>query len=405
MRLDFPTKRIKEGAAFLLVPKLELAKGEPFDRAISKAPVFYNPRMRLNRDIAVLALGVYQRRLSRQLANCEPMCGTGVRGIRLALEVPDVDEVVMGDLNPSAVRLAEENAAINQVSDRVRIRLMEANLLLSLHDRPWRRFDYIDLDPYGSPVPYLDATIRACRNGGMIALTATDMAPLCGVNPKACLRKYGGLPLRTEYCHEVALRLIAGTAVKTAAVHEVAAQPVFGYAVDHYVRLYMLLVRGARKADHCLDRMGYFLHCRKCSNRLSASTRELRQLGGCDVCGSRMEVGGPMWLGELSERDFCDEMLSLANRSFLSSDRRLMNLIRLVSDEVGFKPGFYNIDALCSKLRIASLSTRDVLSALEEAGFDAVRTHFDERGVKTDASIVELENVLKGFSKRAGRGD
>jgi len=403
MRLDFPTKRIKEGAAFLLVPRLELATGAPFDRAISKAPVFYNPRMRLNRDVAVLALGAYQSRHSRPLSICEPMCGTGVRGIRLAMEVANVTEVVMGDLNPMAVRLAEENVAINRVSDRVRIRLIEANLLLSLHDRPWRRFDYIDLDPYGSPAPYLDSTIRACGNGGMIALTATDMAPLCGVNPRACLRKYGGLPLRTKYSHELALRLVAGAVVKVAALHEVAAKPIFCYAVDHYVRLYVLLLRGARIADHYLENMGYFLHCRKCSNRMSASSREVRPLVVCDVCGSRMEVGGPMWLGELSERGFCEEMIFLANGSFLSSDRRLMNLIRLVSDEVGFKPGFYNIDALCSKLRIASLSTHDVLSALEEAGFDAVRTHFDERGVKTDASIVELENVLKGFPKRAGR--
>lgn len=403
MSLSFPTKRVKEGAAFLLVPEIEVAKGEPLDHAISKAPVFYNPRMRLNRDMAVLALGAHQRSLSRPLAVCEPMCGTGVRGIRLALEVADLDELVMGDLNPNAVRLAEENAALNGVAEKVRIRLMEANLLLSLHDRPWRRFDYIDLDPYGSPTPYMDAAVRACRNGGMVALTATDTAPLCGVNREACLRKYGGLPLRTEYCHEVALRLVAGAAVKIAARHEVAARPVFGYVVDHYVRLYMLLERGARKADKCLGSMGYFLHCFRCSNRMSVASHKVGELGVCDVCGSLMDIGGPMWLGELASRGFCEEMLLLADRSFLSSDRRLMKLIHLVSDEVGFKPGFYNIDTLCSKLRIASLSTHNVLSALKGAGFDAVRTHFDERGVKTDASIVELENVLKGSSRRARR--
>ena len=403
MSLNFPTKRVREGAASLLVPELGMDEREPLDHAISRAPVFYNPRMRLNRDTAMLALGAHQRHLSRPLAVCEPMCGTGVRGIRLALEVADVDEVVMGDLNPSAIRLAEKNAALNKVSDRMRIRLMEANLLLSLHDRPWSRFDYIDLDPYGSPAPYLDAAVRACRNGGMVALTATDMAPLCGVNPEACLRKYGGLPLRTEYCHEVALRLVAGVAVKTAARHEVAARPVFGYAVDHYVRLYALLERGARRADRCLDSLGYLLHCFKCFNRRSAASSELCELGVCDVCGSPMTIGGPMWLGELADRDFCKEMLDLSDKSFFSSDRRLMKLIRLVQDEVGFKPGFYNIDKLCSRLGIASLSTLKVLSALRGAGFEAVRTHFDERGVKTDASVVELENVLKGFSRRAGR--
>jgi len=219
MSLGFSTGSVREGAAVIQVPELRLADGEHLDHAISRAPVFYNPRMRLNRDTAVLALGVHGRHLSRRLVICEPMCGTGVRGIRLALEVPDVEGVIMGDLNPRAVRLAEENAARNDVSDRVRVRLMEANLLLSLHDHSRRRFDYIDLDPYGSPAPYLDAAVRSCRNRGMVALTATDMAPLCGVNPRACLRKYGGLPLRTPYSHEVALRLLAGALVVAAARH------------------------------------------------------------------------------------------------------------------------------------------------------------------------------------------
>ena len=402
MSLSFSTRRVREGASTIMVPELRQAVGEPLDHAISRAPVFYNPRMRLNRDTAVLALWVHQGRLSRQLVVCEPMCGTGVRGIRLALEVDGVERVVLGDLNPNAVRLAEENAALNGVSERVRTRLIDANLLLSLHDGPRRRLDYIDIDPYGSPGPYLDTAVRACRNGGMVALTATDMAPLCGVNPEACLRRYGGLPLRTEYCHEVALRLVAGALVKASARHDVAARPVFSYAADHYVRLYAVLERGARKADRSLNSMGLLLHCSGCSNRRPVTVEELSNFRRCDICGSQMRVGGPMWLGELADAAFCDEMLARSDGSALSSDRRLMRLIRLVRGEVGLKPAFYNMDMLCSRVGVASLPMDDILSALSGAGFEAARTHFDGRGVKTDASVVELENVLKGFLRRAG---
>ena len=35
----------------------------------SKAPVFYNPRIKLNRDIVVLALRAYQTRVNRQSAS------------------------------------------------------------------------------------------------------------------------------------------------------------------------------------------------------------------------------------------------------------------------------------------------------------------------------------------------
>jgi len=404
MSLSFPTRRVEEGAAVIQVPEIRPAEGEPLDRALSRAPVFYNPRMRLNRDTAVLALGVHQARLSRPVVACEPMCGTGVRGIRLALEVAGVERVVLGDLNPWAVRLAEANAALNGVSDKVKPRLMDANLLLSLHDRPHRRLDYIDLDPYGSPAPFLDAAVRSCRSGGMVALTATDMAPLCGVNPRACLRKYGGWPLRTEYCHEVALRLVAGALAAAAARHEVAVRPVFGYALDHYVRLYAVLERGARRADRSLSKVGYLLHCFECLNRRPAAAEAVAEAVVCDVCGSRMRAAGPLWLGALAEETFCDEMLALSERSALSSDRRLTRLIRLVRSEASLGPSFYNIDLICSRLGVPSLATNAVVSALRGAGFAAVRTHFDERGVRTDASIVEVEKVLKGLAGMDGGG-
>lgn len=401
MSLSFPTRRVREGSITLLVPELRRAEGEPLDHAISRAPVFYNPRMTLNRDTAVLALGAYQRRLSRPLVVCEPMCGTGVRGIRLAVEVSGLGSVVLGDLNPMAVGLAQENADLNGVSNRVIICLMGANLLLSLHGLPGRRLDYIDIDPYGSPAPYMDTAVRSCRNGGMVALTATDIATLCGVHPEACLRKYGGLPLRTDYCHEVALRLLTGAIVKASARHDIATHPLFSYTADHYVRLYAVLERGARKADRSLEGIGYLLQCSKCLNRRTAIFEEMSESRRCEVCGARMIPGGPMWLGELADEAFCDEMLDVSDGSALSSDRRLMRIIRLVRGEAGLRPAFYNMDTLCSRMGRASLSMVDILSALSGAGFKAARTHFHERGVKTDASVAELENVLKRLSRRA----
>ncbi len=280
--MGYPKIRVNEGAASLLVPELDESTAGHIDRARSLAPVFYNPLMRLNRDSAVLALGVHQGRLGRGISACEPMCGTGIRGVRLALEVKGVEEVVLSDLNIKAVQLATENVSFNGVSDRVAVRHMEANLLLSLHARPLSRFDYVDVDPYGTPAPYLDTAVRACKRGGLIGLTATDMAPLCGVHPRASLRKYGGRSLRTEYCHELAIRLVTGALAVTAARHQVASTPVFSYAADHYVRVYAHLERGKKKADGSLREMGYVLHCFSCGhrrtiNKLLRTTRQLTQ--------------------------------------------------------------------------------------------------------------------------------
>jgi tRNA (guanine26-N2/guanine27-N2)-dimethyltransferase len=330
------------------------------------------------------------------------MCGTGARGIRLALEVEGVERMILGDLNPIAVEISKKNASMNGVSEKVEVRLLEANLLLSLHARPYRRFDYIDIDPYGTPSPFLDTAVRACRKDGLLALTATDMAPLCGVNPMACLRKYGGRPLRTPYCHELAIRLLAGALVSAAARHGTATRPMFSYAADHYVRLYAAFDRGAKKANRSLRAMGHVLHCFNCSNRKSVPHKFDLASVSCDVCGAEMRAAGPLWLGDLAEPGFCDEMLEVSQRSSVSSNRRLMEIIELVRGEVGLPVGFYDIDRLCSMLGIQSLSLDGVRSALGEAGFKSVRTHIDNRGIKTDARIPDLKGTLRALDRGGG---
>lgn len=401
--VEFPTITVEEGMATLLVPEIGQHAVEHIDRARSQAPVFFNPTQKTNRDSAVLALGVHQQRLSRQIIACEPMCGTGARGIRLALEVDGVEKVILGDLNPLAVDLSKRNASTNGVSDRVEVRLLDANLLLSLHARPRRRLDYVDIDPYGTPTPFIDTAVRACRRDGLMALTATDMAPLCGVNPRACLRKYGGRPLRTPYCHELALRLLTGALASTAARHGAATKPLFSYAADHYVRLYATFDRGARKADESLDEMGYALHCFECSHRKTVHQALDTGSLSCDVCGSEMKAAGPLWLGDLADPGFCEEMLEISERSIVSSNRKLMEIIKHVRDEVGYAPGFYDIDGLCSRLGIRSLGLRDVMLALGDAGFKSTRTHIYERGVKTEAPVPDLERILPEVAR--GRAD
>ena len=37
-------------------------------------------------------------------------------------------------------------------------------------------YDAVDLDPYGTPVQLLDSAVQAVAEGGMLLVTATDMA-------------------------------------------------------------------------------------------------------------------------------------------------------------------------------------------------------------------------------------
>lgn len=43
-------------------------------------------------------------------------------------------------------------------------------------------FDVVDLDPYGTPAMFLDSAMQSVKDGGLMLVTATDMAVLCGNN-------------------------------------------------------------------------------------------------------------------------------------------------------------------------------------------------------------------------------
>jgi len=66
-----------------------------------------------------------------------------------------------------------------------------------------KHFDVVDLDPYGTAVPFLESAIQSIADGGLLAVTFTDMAVLCARNPHVTFYKYGAAPLSKNYCHEV----------------------------------------------------------------------------------------------------------------------------------------------------------------------------------------------------------
>lgn len=44
------------------------------------------------------------------------------------------------------------------------------------------RVHCIDLDPYGTAAPFLDSAVQATEDGGLMAITCTDLAVLAGSN-------------------------------------------------------------------------------------------------------------------------------------------------------------------------------------------------------------------------------
>jgi len=398
LAFDFPTEIIEEGGVRFLAPRLVAFKRATWECAPSKAPVFYNPVMELNRDLAVLAVQAYQKTIKREIVVCEPLTGCGVRGIRFAKEVEGVQRVILNDIHPIAANMARHNVELNQLSDRVLVFNEDANLLLSRYAAPRKRFDFVDIDPFGTPVVYMDSALRALRDGGLIALTATDMAPLCGVYPQVSLRKYGGRSLRTEYCHELAVRLLAGCLASTAARYEIGVRLLFSHSTDHYIRVYAMTGYGARKANETMGNMGHVVHCFNCFHRETCKEPLPSFPRTCRECGSQLKAAGPLWLGKIFDREFFSSMRDGLASKQLGQKKKILKLLSLVEDEYDGPATYYVVNRVCDKLGLPIPPLRDVVSETKRAGFKAFLTHFSRMGLRTDAPSSIVIEIIKKIS-------
>jgi tRNA (guanine26-N2/guanine27-N2)-dimethyltransferase len=98
---------------------------------------------------------------------------------------------------PAAHKLMQDNFDLNQLDPLTYERsLKDANVLL--REGPQRGFDIVDLDPYGSVVPFLDSAVGAVREGGLLCITCTDTRVLCGPDMIKCFYFYGSVRARVH---------------------------------------------------------------------------------------------------------------------------------------------------------------------------------------------------------------
>ncbi|MDR2720075.1 MAG: tRNA (guanine(10)-N(2))-dimethyltransferase [Nitrososphaerota archaeon] len=391
----FPSEVVSEGCVEVLVPMLSAFGVVPSDYAPSRAPVFYNPVMEFNRDLSVLAFRAYQRLVNHELSVCEPFASQGVRGIRYAVEVEEVSRVLLSDINFHAFELARHNIERNGLQDKVTLEHRDANCVLSCNASPMKRFDAVDIDPFGTPVPYLDSAFRALKNRGLIAVTATDLAPLCGVHAKACVRKYGGKPMRTEYCHELAVRLLAGCMAYMAAKHDIGVKMLLSHSSDHYIRVYAQISYGCQKADESLKNTGYILHCFNCLHRETTQQLFNHNSTICPLCGTKMDYAGPLWIGNINDENYINQILTESQTVTFKNSPKINKLLTALKAEAEAPITYYMLDKVGKKLGLPATSMQSFIVALQNKGFQAVQTHFNTRGIKTNSSAAIICETFK----------
>lgn len=126
------------------------------------------------------------------------------------------------------------------------------------------KMDVVDLDPYGTAAPFLDAAFRCIKEGGLMLVTSTDSAILCGNYPGTCHAKYNSLPYKRLHCHEMAVRILLAAAERVANKHGKYIVPLVSLHIDFYVRCVFRVYTQLAEVKLGACKLAYQLQCTHC---------------------------------------------------------------------------------------------------------------------------------------------
>lgn len=380
---EYELTEIIEGDTKIVVPKRSL-----YERAPSKHPAFFNPRAKLNRDISILVYAAFSKTTHENLRYLEGLAGVGVRGIRVANEIKDNISVTVNDINQYALSLATKSANANCIKNFETVE-DEVCSFFSKFSKRGERGSIVDIDPFGSPSKYFDCAIRATKLNGIFSCTATDLQVLHGIFPKACKRKYGGTPIKTEYSNEISIRLILGCLMAVASRLELGIDPLFVESEMHYYRTY---VKITNKPD-LTGKLGYILHCKYCGNRKTQHNSDSRS---CDICGSTGLIGGPLWIGKIFDKQFvCSMEKELPSTTNI--DKKCERIIKNSIAEAEKPSLYFTLDEVAAIRRSSPPKLEVLVNSLNERGYNSSRTSLNPTGFRTSANIREILEVFSSL--------
>ncbi|KAJ8599265.1 hypothetical protein CTAYLR_006774 [Chrysophaeum taylorii] len=198
----------------------------------------------------------------------DALAATGLRSIRYAKEVPGVRRVVANDLDADAAEACKRNLDANGVeASQCETKCGDA-VIAMLEARaggPGRvSYDVIDIDPYGTCAPFLDAAVQCVSDGGLLCITSTDMTVLSGNYPEVCYARYGSMPTKAKHLHEFALRIIVNAIETSAARYQRHILPVLSVSVDFYVRVFVRVYRRPIEVKKSCLKRAYVLQSTGC---------------------------------------------------------------------------------------------------------------------------------------------
>ena len=386
--------------------------------------VFHNPAMSGSRTRSVLLL---QHCIEAGLLGdgsiyaLDGLSATGLRARRWLNELPAKSaariSATMGDMDPVALNWAmrcHEEFPPEHGEGELLPHLGDLRKSVLEHGRHW-----VDIDPYGSPLPFLDTAIQSLARRGIAEISATDSAALTGSSKNALLRRYGARVRTDGLAHDSGLRVLLATVARTAARHERSIEPLLSIWESHHLRVSVRVLRSVEGANDVERSLGWRVACPTSEEVSSSIESDLQPETSHDslpmhcflplshpVDRSDKRISGPMWTGSVGQAEamasmteeraleLCgpgtieDDPVGWTERDFEYERRRVTRSVRHISEEsrVIDAPHLILVDELASWLGSGSPPSPSVMAeALRRAGHRAAVAHYGKPAFRTDA--------------------
>ncbi|CAO1624003.1 unnamed protein product [Sympodiomycopsis kandeliae] len=414
----------------------------------------------------------------------EALSATGLRSIRYARELPLLKYVVANDLSAGAIKAMKRNIALNFPADRpieewipekeeatdemseedkiaelenggpsnshppsdasmstevgdaeasaaeaaihpdCRIRPNEGDAMdvMYSHRKLSKRFDVVDLDPYGTAAPFIDGAVQSVADGGLLCVTCTDSAVLASNSwPEKAFALYGGSCTKAEYSHEIGIRLVLHMISSAAAKYGRYIEPQLSLSIDFYMRVFIKVNSGPARVKNLASQTGIVYTCSYCANfhsqHLGRATKSegknnvehVKHQNGsgppvdlgstCSECGSRYQIAGPMWLDPIHNPEFCNRLLETLEREPAKSNTapRIRGMVGIASQEISDSLFYFLPQKVTGLLHCSSPSFLQTTSALLNAGYKVSRSHTIPGSIKTDAPRGRVIDLMRSW--------
>uniref|UniRef100_A0A7S3Q1S8 tRNA (guanine(26)-N(2))-dimethyltransferase n=1 Tax=Chaetoceros debilis TaxID=122233 RepID=A0A7S3Q1S8_9STRA len=385
----------------------------------------------------------------------DALAASGLRSLRYFNEMSPslLHSVTINDLDPAAADLAKENIDYNKLSDHLLegdeedkkrgisvVNSDATHLMYTSRRKPDLynpdpiqamqkiQYDVIDLDPYGSAAPFLDPALQAVSNGGLLAITSTDMAALGGSHPDTCYGRYSSMPIpRAPYLQELALRILLKEVATRAAVYGRYIRPVLSVGMAFYVRVFVEVWDDKAAVNNMSLDIGTVYQSAQCpsfhtiphgqhsrNNKNIIQATRAPKYPVCEETGAEFKTAGPMWMGPLHNKDVVGEAITRLEEleaktgeakdvnqlfGYMKMHRELHGLLTSVSEELDDVPLYYDLSNLSHTMGSTSPQIGVFKSAIINAGFRVSGYHKEPQAIKTDAPNSVIWDIMRAWCK------